>query len=135
MGRNHIGDLLVTRFTSAIPAFVNDLDLHPDIPKKWGLGWMINEAQTPEGRSAGSLAWVGTANTYYWIDPARDVAGVIPRCSYCRSPIRLSRCFSRRSNGASMPRSTPGAARMSGKRSSTGGHFGRDNCVGASGRA
>jgi CubicO group peptidase (beta-lactamase class C family) len=77
MSRNHIGDLLVTRFTSAIPAFVNDLDLHPDIPKKWGLGFMINEAQTPEGRSAGSLAWVGTANTYYWIDPARDVAGVI----------------------------------------------------------
>jgi methyl acetate hydrolase len=77
MSRNHIGDLLVTRFTSAIPAFVNDLDLHPDVPKKWGLGWMINEAQTPEGRSAGSLGWVGTANTYYWIDPARDVAGVI----------------------------------------------------------
>ena len=38
---------------------------------------MINTAKTPEGRSAGSLAWAGLANTYYWIDPARDVTGVI----------------------------------------------------------
>ena len=33
-------------------------------------------AATPEGRSAGSLAWAGLANTYYWIDPVRDVTGV-----------------------------------------------------------
>jgi hypothetical protein len=38
---------------------------------------MINTAMTPEGRSAGSLAWAGLANTYFWIDPDRDVAGVI----------------------------------------------------------
>ncbi len=29
------------------------------------------------GRSAGSLAWAGLANTYFWIDPVRDVSGVI----------------------------------------------------------
>ena len=34
-------------------------------------------AATPEGRSAGSLAWAGLANTYYWIDPVRNVTGVI----------------------------------------------------------
>jgi CubicO group peptidase (beta-lactamase class C family) len=45
--------------------------------KKWGLSFMINTAQTPEGRSPGSLAWAGLANTYYWIDPARDITGVI----------------------------------------------------------
>ena len=45
--------------------------------KKWGLRFLINTAKTPEGRSAGSLAWAGLANTYYWIDPARDVTGVI----------------------------------------------------------
>ena len=27
--------------------------------------------------AANSLAWAGLANTYFWIDPARDVAGVI----------------------------------------------------------
>ena len=29
------------------------------------------------GRKAGSLTWAGLYNTYYWIDPATRVAGVI----------------------------------------------------------
>jgi CubicO group peptidase (beta-lactamase class C family) len=37
----------------------------------------ITGAAAPEGRSAGGHAWAGLANTYFWIDPARDVAGVI----------------------------------------------------------
>ena len=45
--------------------------------KKWGLSFLINTAKTPEGRSPGSLAWAGLANTYFWIDPARNVTGVI----------------------------------------------------------
>ena len=49
----------------------------PDMVKKWGLSFLINTAKTPEGRSPGSLAWAGLANTYFWIDPARNVAGVI----------------------------------------------------------
>ncbi len=57
--------------------YTNDVDLYPDIVKKWGLSFLINTAKTPEGRSAGSLAWAGLANTYFWIDPARNVAGVI----------------------------------------------------------
>ena len=31
----------------------------------------------PDGRKAGSLTWAGLYNTYYWIDPATRVAGVI----------------------------------------------------------
>jgi CubicO group peptidase (beta-lactamase class C family) len=77
MGQNHIGDLVVTKMTSAIPIYTNDVDLYPGMIKKWGLSFLINTAKTPEGRSAGSLAWAGLANTYYWIDPARDVTGVI----------------------------------------------------------
>ena len=77
MGQNHIGELTMGKMTSAIAFVTNDVDLYPDIVKKWGLSFMINTAMTPEGRSAGSLAWAGLANTYYWIDPARDVAGVI----------------------------------------------------------
>jgi methyl acetate hydrolase len=38
---------------------------------------MINTAKTPEGRSAGSMAWAGLANTYCWIDRVRGVTGVI----------------------------------------------------------
>ena len=58
-------------------SYTNDVDLYPDMVKKWGLSFLINTAKTPEGRSPGSLAWAGLANTYFWIDPARDVAGVI----------------------------------------------------------
>ena len=77
MGQNHMGDLNVTKMISALPDFTNDVDLYPDMAKKWGLSFLINTAKTPEGRSPGSLAWAGLANTYYWIDPARDVTGVI----------------------------------------------------------
>jgi CubicO group peptidase (beta-lactamase class C family) len=77
MGQNHIGELTMTRMTSAVAFATNDVDLYPDMVKKWGLSFLITTAQTAEGRSAGSLAWAGLANTYYWIDPARDVTGVI----------------------------------------------------------
>jgi methyl acetate hydrolase len=77
MAQNHIGDLNVRRLPAAIPQVTNDIDLYPDQDKKWGLGFMINTEPTEEGRSAGSLAWAGLANTYYWIDPKRNVGGVI----------------------------------------------------------
>jgi methyl acetate hydrolase len=77
MSQNHIGDLVVTKMTSAALMYTNDVDLYPDMIKKWGLSFLITTDKTPEGRSAGSLAWAGLANTYFWIDPARDVSGVI----------------------------------------------------------
>ena len=77
MAQNHIGQLNMTRMTSAVAFATNDVNLYPDMEKKWGLSFLINTARTPEGRSPGSLAWAGLANTYFWIDPSRDVAGVI----------------------------------------------------------
>src|SRR6267142_3147327 len=77
MGQNHIGELPKTRMPSAVAFATNDVDLYPGMVKKWGLSFVINTAKTPEGRSPGSLAWAGLANTYFWIDPTRDVAGVI----------------------------------------------------------
>ena len=77
MGQNHIGVLNVTKMTTAIGWATNDVELFPGMDKKWGLSFLINTAKTPEGRSPGSLFWAGLANTYFWIDPARDVTGVI----------------------------------------------------------
>ncbi|MGV7212628.1 serine hydrolase domain-containing protein [Bradyrhizobium sp. UFLA05-112] len=77
MSQNHIGDLNVTKLTSVAPMYTNDVDLYPEQTKKWGLSFLINTVKTAEGRSAGSLAWAGLANTYFWIDPSRDVTGVI----------------------------------------------------------
>ena len=45
--------------------------------KKWGLGGLINTERAPTGRSAGSWAWAGVTNTYFWVDPTRRVAGVL----------------------------------------------------------
>jgi methyl acetate hydrolase len=77
MAQNAIGDVNVQRLTTAVPASSNDAEFFPGMVKKWGLGFMISTEAVPGGRSAGSLAWAGLGNTYFWIDPAKGVAGVI----------------------------------------------------------
>ena len=77
MGKNHIGEIEVTRLSTAAPNLAMDIDFFPGRSKKWSLGFMINMTATAEGRSPGSLSWAGAANTHYWIDPSRDIAGVI----------------------------------------------------------
>jgi methyl acetate hydrolase len=47
------------------------------VPKRFGLGGMINTARAPNGRSAGSWAWGGAANTYFWVDPRQRVGGLL----------------------------------------------------------
>ncbi len=70
------GDISVVPMISAVPAMSNDVVLYPDQALKWSLGFMVNTEQTAEGRSAGSLAWAGLYNSYYWIDLHRGVCGV-----------------------------------------------------------
>jgi len=77
MARNAIGEPNVRRLVTAIPAYSHDAEFFPGMVKKWGLGFMISTEPVPGGRGAGSLAWAGLGNTYFWIDPARGVAGVI----------------------------------------------------------
>jgi CubicO group peptidase (beta-lactamase class C family) len=77
MAQNHIGEIEVGWLRSAAPAFSNDANFFPDQPQKWGLSFLINTRTTAEGRRAGSLAWAGLGNTYFWCDPARRVCGVI----------------------------------------------------------
>jgi methyl acetate hydrolase len=77
MGQNHMGGLNVLPMKSSDPQLSNDVDLFPGMPKKWGLSFLINTRDVPGGRSAGSLAWAGLNNTYYWLDPSRMVAGVL----------------------------------------------------------
>jgi CubicO group peptidase (beta-lactamase class C family) len=58
------------------PRLCAGFDPFPGKVKRWGLGFVINPEPGPAGRSAGSLAWAGLGNCYYWADPARSVAGV-----------------------------------------------------------
>ena len=77
MGRNHIGDLLVHTLVSAVPRLTNDANLFPGMDQKWGLGFLLNTAPGPNGRSAFSLAWAGLANCYFWADTTQGVAGCL----------------------------------------------------------
>jgi len=76
MSRNSMGNIKVTMLKTAAPAATNDAEFFPGMPKSWGLSFMINDQEAPTGRSAGSLAWAGLANTYYWIDQRKGVGGV-----------------------------------------------------------
>jgi methyl acetate hydrolase len=77
INKNHIGELSVGLLKTAIPGSSNDAEFFPGMPKKWGLAYMINVDAADTGRSAGSLAWAGLGNTYYWLDPSHALAGVI----------------------------------------------------------
>ena len=77
MSQNAIGGLEVRLLESAVPAYSNNAEFYPGMVKKWGLGFMISTESVPGGRGPGSLAWAGLGNTYFWIDPAKGIAGVI----------------------------------------------------------
>ena len=77
MRQNHIGDLNVVTLKTVNPASSNDADLFPGMVHKWGLSFDINTQPGPAGRSAGSIAWAGLFNTYFWLDPVKRVTGTI----------------------------------------------------------
>lgn len=78
MAQNQIGDLEATNSAvSFAPRLSNDFDFIPGSVDKFGLGFLINTDPVPAGRSAGSLAWAGLYNSYYWIDSENDVCGVL----------------------------------------------------------
>jgi methyl acetate hydrolase len=62
---------------STEPTMSNDFDFFPETRDSFGLGFLINRAPVPGGRAAGSLAWAGLYNTYFWIDRKSDVCGVV----------------------------------------------------------
>jgi CubicO group peptidase (beta-lactamase class C family) len=74
--RNQIGDFPVGAFISADPASSFDVEFLPGITKKWGLLGLLNVAETPSGRSAGSLFWAGLPNCYFWVDRYGGSTGV-----------------------------------------------------------
>jgi CubicO group peptidase (beta-lactamase class C family) len=77
MSKNAMGPLRVSLLRTQNPAASLDAEFFPGIEKSWGLTFMINEQQAPTGRSTGSLAWAGLPNAFFWIDPKKDLAGVI----------------------------------------------------------
>lgn len=77
MHRNATGNIPCGVLKTEMPGVSNDVDLFPGAPLRWGLGYMLNVEAGPNGRSAGTVSWGGLFNTYYWLDPARKVTGLI----------------------------------------------------------
>ncbi len=77
MARNQVAPLRAGYMGSAMPDLAQPYDTFPDQHTGWGLGFLINPEQGPNGRAPGSLAWAGIFNSYYWIDPANGVGGVM----------------------------------------------------------
>ncbi len=77
MSRNQVAPLRAGFMGSAMPNLAQPYDTFPDQHTGWGLGFLINPEAGPNGRSPGSLAWAGIFNSYYWIDPASGVGGVM----------------------------------------------------------
>ena len=77
MTKNHIGEVGVPAVKTAQPNLSMDFTFINDGKDKWGLGFLLTTSHVAGKRSAGSLSWGGINNTYFWIDPARGIAGVV----------------------------------------------------------
>ena len=77
MHRNSTGNIPCGVLKTEMPALQNHVDLFPGAPLRWALGYMLNVEAGPNGRSAGAVSWGGLFSTYYWLDPARKVTGLI----------------------------------------------------------
>jgi len=77
MGQNQIGELKAGAMRTANPMFSNDFNFFPGSIDRFGLGFLLNSEPVSGGRASGSLAWAGLFNTYFWIDPAQNVCGVL----------------------------------------------------------
>jgi CubicO group peptidase (beta-lactamase class C family) len=74
---NQIGSATAGKMRSFKPDISADVDIQPGATEKWGLGFLINTTVYRNGRAAGSLAWAGLYNTFYWIDPKSSLCAVI----------------------------------------------------------
>lgn len=77
MAVNQVGSMEAGRMRTTMPYRTCDVDFHPGERDQFGLGFLINPIAYPNGRAAGSLAWAGIRNTFYWIDPARGICALL----------------------------------------------------------
>src|SRR5882762_1674745 len=77
MSRNQTGNLQAGKMRSFQPNRSSDVDLHPGESDRYTFGFLLNQKAYPGGRSAGSLAWAGIFNTFFWIDPKRNLCAVL----------------------------------------------------------
>jgi len=74
MASDGIGPLRSGGWQAADRLLTNAGEFLPGTPKGWGLTFQIAREDVPGGRCAGSLAWAGLGNLYFWIDRATRLA-------------------------------------------------------------
>ncbi|GLZ88579.1 1,4-butanediol diacrylate esterase [Metapseudomonas resinovorans] len=72
---NGLESLKIKALPGVIPNLSKTAEFFPGMPKSWALSFMVNEQDAPTGRPAGSLAWAGLANLFYWIDRKNGIGG------------------------------------------------------------
>ena len=77
MGQNAIGDIEVPPFVSDNPAMALSAEMFPGQIARWGLSFVLNTEDIRGCRAANSLAWAGVHNTFFWIDPTRQLTAVL----------------------------------------------------------
>ena len=73
--RNGLGDLKIKGLPGVIASLSHYAEFFPGMSKSWALSFMVNDEEAPTGRPAGSLAWAGLANLFFWIDRRNGVGG------------------------------------------------------------
>ena len=76
MATHQIGGLRPTGLRAARPELSCDVELASG-NAGWGLGGLVDLAPSPCGRGVGTLSWGGVTNTFFWVDAARGVCGVL----------------------------------------------------------
>jgi methyl acetate hydrolase len=77
MSTNQIGRISAGKMNKFPPDPPQDIRFHPGAVDGFGLGFLINATAYEGGRSAGSLAWAGGYNTYYWMDPRQGICAIL----------------------------------------------------------
>jgi methyl acetate hydrolase len=92
LATNQVGGLDVPRQRTALPRRSDDF-LFMDGSQKFGFGVLVETRAKPGGRAAGSYAWAGIYNTYFWVDPSAGIAAVVlMQVSPFSAPVCIDVC-------------------------------------------
>ena len=73
--RDGLDGLKVRPLPTVAPRVSGRIDFFPGLSKSWAYSFLVNDEDAPTGRPAGSLAWGGLGNLYFWIDRRNGIAG------------------------------------------------------------
>ena len=77
MSSNQTGNIAAGRLKTYRPDRSADVDFHAGFADRYTYGFLLNPVAYEGGRSAGSLAWAGINNTFYWIDARKGICATI----------------------------------------------------------